>query len=80
MNCIEFEGQTHLFRPPDSMPRGSCGALPVLVTQDGRLVSVWKPDAGELAALAAGAHVLLHIFGGVHPPVALTVQKMQPLP
>ena len=80
MKCIEFEGQNLMLNPPKEMSRGTCGDLPACVTPDGRMISVWKPSASDLAALNAGDHVLLHVWGQVHPPVAITVQKMVEMP
>ena len=80
MKAIEFVGQTTMFMPPGSMERGTCGQLPVMRTGDGRLVSVWKPDAADLRALNEGAQVALHIFSAVHPPVSLTIEKLEELP
>lgn len=35
--------------------------------------SVWTPSPDELAALNAGANVLLEVIGTAHPPVMLSV-------
>lgn len=51
-----------------------CGALPVTRTDvEGKpvMVSFWRPDADELAALAKGGTVALFIYGEAHPVVAL---------
>jgi hypothetical protein len=53
-----------------------CGALPITRTEiDGHavMVSFWKPDADELAALQAGKAVALLVYGNVHPVVAISV-------
>lgn len=80
MKSIEFEGQNIMLMPPPNMERGTCGQLPAYRDPDGRLISVWKPDADDLKAIAEGAHILLHVWSGSHPPVALSVQKMTELP
>ena len=80
MKAIEFEGQNLMLMPPQSMERGTCGQLPVCKTPDGRMVSVWKPSAEDIQAMGGGAHVLLHIWGAGHPPVALEVVQMKELP
>lgn len=53
------------------------GALPItrVQTEDGVMVqmSFWRPNAAELEALAAGHLVVLQIYGGMHPPVAVGV-------
>ena len=79
MKAVEFEGQNLMLNPPSSMERGACGALPVMRIDD-RIISVWRPEPEDIAAINSGAHVLLHIWGKGHPPVALTVQAMKELP
>ncbi|WP_206185849.1 hypothetical protein [Sphingosinicella sp. BN140058] len=37
------------------------------------MVSAWEPTPAEVAAIAAGAKVLLRIVGQGHPPVAVYV-------
>lgn len=37
--------------------------------------SAWRPTPAELAAMAAGAPVILTVVGNVHPPVMLEVQN-----
>lgn len=37
------------------------------------MMSAWEPTPAELAALNAGAKIVLTIIGQAHPPVALTV-------
>ena len=37
------------------------------------MVSVWEPTPGELAALIAGAPVILTMAGSEHPPVMIAV-------
>lgn len=80
MKAIEFEGQNLMLMPPKEMKRGTCGQLPVCKTPDGRLVSVWKPCAEDLKVLQDGGHVVLHIWGLAHPPVAVEAIKMEELP
>lgn len=53
-----------------------CGALAVTQTEiDGQpvMVSFWRPDAVELAALNNGGLVSLWIYGAGHPPVFVGV-------
>lgn len=53
-----------------------CSALPITRTSfEGQpaMLSYWRPDAAELAALNKGGLVVLHVIGGMHPPVALGV-------
>lgn len=81
MKAIEFATQNMMLMPPNGAERGTCGQLPAYHNpSNGSIVSVWKPDAEELKGLAEGAHILLHVYGGAHPPVAMSVQKMEELP
>ncbi|WP_228403753.1 hypothetical protein [Diaphorobacter nitroreducens] len=54
------------------------GALPVTdVVEDGLpcVLSFWKPDAAEMAAINGGGLVMLSIVGRTMPPVAVHVTK-----
>lgn len=54
-----------------------CGALAITdMVVDGipRVVSFWRPDADELAALNAGGTVALWIVGRTMPPASLSVE------
>lgn len=61
--------------PPGWDPKdGPCDALPVIVipSSNGQVLqSYWKPDAQEIAMLAAGGYISLGIFSKEHPVVAL---------
>lgn len=66
---------THVLGPPkdwDAEKMGPCCRLSVRVV-DGRCESAWEPTPEELAALNAGASVILSVVGG-QPPVALYVE------
>lgn len=55
---------------------GYCGTLPIRDEMNGGvpcMVSAWEPTPAELAALNAGAKVMLRVVGGGHPPVMLWV-------
>lgn len=59
--------------PPRTMPEGRT-CEPLMAYREGhRMVSVWKPDAEELAALNAGGCVALTVLGTDHPPVSVDV-------
>lgn len=71
---------TRRFAPPRGWTpetHGDCGTLEIAdVAGAGGLnfmESLWRPDADELAALAAGASVVLGIEGGSHPVVYVGV-------
>ena len=71
---IAFEGANRRLLPPQSDPNVD----PIMIFErDGQMVSVWRPSPEQLKALAEGAHVLLHVYGDRHPPVAVSVQKMK---
>jgi hypothetical protein len=68
-------GATHVFGAPkgwNAEENGHCGQL-VIRQAAGFLESAWEPTPAELAALNAGGHVVLSVFGG-QPPVALSVE------
>jgi len=55
---------------------GACGGLPIRDEMNGDvpcMVSAWEPTPGELAAINAGAKVLLRVIGSGHPPVMVMV-------
>ena len=72
-----IEGCTRtLGAPPDWTPEtdGPCCGLPIRDEAAGSLhfmISCWEPTPAELAALNAGAKVMLRIVGISHPPVML---------
>jgi hypothetical protein len=51
---------------------GPCGGLPVRDGVTG-MESAWFPTSEEIAAIVAGAPVILEIVGRGHPPVMLSV-------
>jgi len=64
--------------PPnwDQARDGECGALEIADVIDEKsgnrvMESLWRPAPEELAALNAGAAVVLGIFGATHPVVYL---------
>src|SRR5690242_18991268 len=77
---IRIQGATHEFGRPadwDEAKHGKCSTLAVKALKDGAgtplLVSAWQPTPLDLELLKAGAPVLLYVWGGGHPPVALHV-------
>lgn len=59
---------------PDA--HGPCLGLPIRDEHLGdmpMMISAWEPTPDELAAIAAGAKVMLRIVGGGHPPVMVYV-------
>ncbi len=69
-----IEGATHNPGAPanwDPARDGSCGGLPVKFDGKG-CYSAWKPTPEELAILADGGYVMLHVAGW-QVPVSLHV-------
>ncbi|KKB81024.1 hypothetical protein VW35_02315 [Devosia soli] len=52
--------------------------LPCIRHEKG-FVSQWRPSAEELERLMNGAPIWLHVLGGGHPPVAVTIAPV-PVP
>lgn len=77
MIAIDFPEANRTFGKPDSMTDEECSSLRVLDTGQ-TLVSVWVLNEEERRAIAAGAPVMLSVFGRVHPVVALGVRKLAP--
>ncbi len=58
----------------------NCGTLPIKRYEDANgswSMSFWRPDAEELAALAAGGCVTLHVRGPGHPVVRMATMSRQ---
>ena len=55
--------------------RGPCESLPAFETEDGRVVSRWRPTWGERLRLLLGWPVWMQVSGAPPPPVALDVQR-----
>lgn len=83
-----IQGATRVLGAPvnwDEAADGPCFGLPILdipaapptgPDQPGnaaQMASAWEPTPEELAALNAGAPVILFVIGGVHPPVYVGV-------
>ena len=79
MRFTQHPSNNAVLGAPPGMPHEQCSALPVtrVQYQDGSpgIMSYWRPDAAELAALASGAVIRLSVLGGVMPPVLLEVEK-----
>ena len=79
MQKIQHPSNNSVLRAPAGWNRGDlpCNALPITCTHVGDLpavLSYWRPDAGELAALNAGGAVRLWVVGATMPPVMLDVK------
>ena len=79
MHAIEISNATRNLGKPidwDDERDGPCGSLAIRDTRlNGApcMLSAWQPSPEELAALNAGAKIYLHVIGGIHPPVAISV-------
>lgn len=63
----------------DTATQGACSPLPVIDYEEGGspwMLSVWKPDADDLAALNAGHGITLAILGKAHPVVAVGITNV----
>lgn len=60
----------------DPEKHGPCSGLPVRIDRRcglPRFSSAWFPTPDEIAAIQAGAPVILRLVGNGHPPVMLSV-------
>lgn len=75
MKPVVLQNPDIVLMPPDDMPE--CQPLTaVRFDQEGvdGFVSVWRPSAAEVRALAEGGAVVVFVAGSSHPPIALGVQ------
>jgi len=76
-NVIGGMEDTPLKRPEGTTAE-ECGDLMIAVREDETfgvdMVSRWSPNDQERLEIAQGADILLHVFGGAHPPVWLSVR------
>lgn len=79
-----IDGATRVLNAPidwDESKHGTCGGLPIRdsVLDSGLpcMTSVWFPSSKELARIAAGTPIMLHIIGETHPPVSIGVGAWQ---
>jgi hypothetical protein len=75
MDICKIEGFTRVLGAPEGWDHSKveCQGLPIYDHPDGWMVSAWKPDAVELAALNEGGSIQLWIAKGFHPVVGLSV-------
>lgn len=79
MNKIQHPSNNRVLGAPKGWDQGElpCAALPITdveINGQQAIASYWRPDAAELAALNAGAPVMLCILGASMPPVMLAVE------
>lgn len=78
MEVTKISGATRNLGAPANWDhsRVECEVLPIRdqPTETGNvMVSAWRPEPEELAALNSGGAVLLYVYGSVHPVVAMAV-------
>lgn len=83
MKPIRTEHCNFSLGPPagwDQERDGECATLHAERALDERrhpiMRTTWVPDAEELAAISAGAPIVLTVWGMSHPPVALEVDAV----
>lgn len=79
MQKIQHRSNNGVLGAPAGWDQGElpCNALPITRPHVGDLpavVSYWRPDADELAALNAGGAIRLWVVGATMPPVMLDVE------
>lgn len=75
MKSLPLESPSRRIGPPQNWNHetdGICHTLEIWDV-DGFMISAWQPSEAELARLNAGKPLLLHIQGGTHPVVGLSV-------
>lgn len=79
MMILRIQGATRVFGAPvdwDEAKQGPCGALAIrdeLIDGVRFMASAWELSPDEIAALQAGAPLILRIAGTNHPVVSLCV-------
>ncbi len=78
MNPTQHPSNNRVLGAPKGWDQSAlpCGALAITdmdIEGMPAVVSFWRPDAAELAALNAGGLVALQIFGQTMPPAAVGV-------
>lgn len=82
MLIARIDGATRVLGQPvdwNEERDGKCAGLPIrdqVVGGQRVMVSAWTPTPDELAAIAAGAHVLLFVWSVGHPPVSIGVGEV----
>lgn len=80
---IEFRESNITLNRPASMTEEECRSIRAhLSHQDGCAVVVtcWQPSHEDMASIAAGNPIWLHVMSAYHPPVAITAESPFVLP
>ena len=79
MTPLRIAGHTRYLGAPrgwEPETDGPCGHLAIRdedTTAGRAMASAWEPTPDELERLKAGAPIILHVVGSVHPPVDVRV-------
>jgi hypothetical protein len=75
MDICKIEGFTRVLGAPQDWDQSKveCQGLPIFDTEDGWMVSQWKPNELEIETLRHGGSLMLWVFGTAHPVVGLDV-------
>lgn len=75
-----IKGATTTLGQPETWDEAEHGRCAALAVRQGEytLESAWVPNEAEKAAIAAGAPVILTIWGMAHPPVSVNVEGVDP--
>ena len=84
MTPAKITGATHALGAPQGWDAGKFGECEPLHVRDADcpesgaygLQSLWLPNEAERAAIAAGAGVVLTVWGKGHPPVGMHVESL----
>lgn len=84
MKPVEFKGQTHDFRKPETMKDEQCNSLPALVhvidiegDKFNAIESVWELDDEEVKQLLESRLIRLRVIANGMPPVNLMVEPKE---
>lgn len=75
------EGSNHVLTlPGDTTGRGDLPAEVVLTDEGRAFETTWVPSPDERRQIAAGANVLLRLYGTGHPPVSVETTRATVVP
>lgn len=84
MKPIEFKGQTHDFRKPETMNDNQCQSLPALVhiidiegEKFNAIESVWELTDDEIKEILESKRIRLRVVANGMPPVVLMIEPKE---
>ena len=76
MRVHQHRTSNMILKAPDGMV--DCDTVPATLVFDTdvdmRICTFWRPTEEELAQLNKGHTICLHVYGRMHPPVAISVE------